>query len=506
MSILLLATTTAPGEARIEIGGVELSNQEIEISIQRGSDESFIGADGGWQTQPYWHRLHRLAGPGTAFRAGPTLVDALAEVASGDAFSASVRWDGGTPATGVLRIKGELITRPPEGPVPLGAPPACSIEIEGALIPADVVTIELALAAASAASTGPWCRLTRLPDATRTRFEGKTDEMAPLIAATATAPTRAQVRWGGKSKEGELRLLPQAPDRAGAPDRSGPRFLLTLDREPLATPSPGVIPGATKGFPSRRALALGGGAGLIALLGVGALAAWLMSAPPPGLDPNDPEVAEVPPDPPPGPGEVPESELPPGEPAPEPCTEGEVDGLWLECDDGPGGGGGVADPQPGGEPPPETAPPAPPAPLPPVRPAPPPPDDKVEITEADARIADLDSKVSDPEVYQASVDHIKGAARPNCVELLLLYSKRAERDPETAAYIARLYDPEGFEASTCIDYPSEAQAIYYYELASDGGITEADRELTRLRGGAPSGLAIDNPSGGDALRRFENRP
>ncbi len=500
MPILLQATTTAPGEARIEIGGADFSNQEIEIRIQRGSDESFIGANGGWQTQPYWHRLHRLAGPGCAFRAGPTLVDALAEVASSDAFSATVRWEGGNPETGVLRIRGELITRPPEGPVPLGTPRTGSIEVEGALIPADVATIELALAAPSAGPSVQWCRLARLSDATRTRFEGSADELAPLIAATETAPARARVRWGANVKEGELRLLPQAPDRAGASDRNGPRLLLVLDREPILHPGSDVVPPATKGFPSRRALALGGGAGLIALLGIGALAAWLMSEPEPGLDPNDPQLAEVPSEPPSGPGEGPEPESPVNEPTPEQAPGDEDDELKLDPEDEPDGGGGVEDPGPISELPPQPVPP------PPAPPAPPPPEEEVEISEAAQQIADLENSVSDPDVYQASVDRIKASARPNCGELLLLYSKRAERDPETAAYIARLYDPEGFEASTCIDYPSEAEARYYYELASEGGITEADLELVRLRDGAPSGLGSDTPSGGDALRRFENRP
>ncbi|EGV15898.1 hypothetical protein [Thiocapsa marina] len=509
MPILLQATATAPGEARVEIRGADIANQEIEISIRRGSDEAFIGEDGVWQAQPYWHRLHRLPGSGIAFRAGPALVDALAEVASRDAFGATVRWDGGGPEDGVLRIKGELITRPPDGPAPPG-PHLVAIEVQGATIPAEIDTIELAPAQTSADQEAPWCRLKRVSGGAATGFQGTADEMGALIKLTECAPSRARVRWGAHTGDGELRLYPPLADRAGGSDRNSTRFLLVLDPEPRVT-TPGAAPIVTpeKPLASSRVRARSA-AGLAMVLGGVALAAWLMTEPGSGPDPESgPRIAEASPETPAGPIDAPESDgtdggAPSSDVPPENAPPDDGPNLEFEPEDEPSGAeppvvGGVAeDPDIEIEPAPETPP--------IVAPAIPEPTPEVD-GETRLTLDDMGTTARDPEAYRVRVERIKSAARPNCGELLLLYSKAAEARPEIAASVAQLYDPSGFQPSTCIDRPNAEQAMNYYSLAADGGIAEAEVAIQRLLGPLPTGVGAPiDPTTGESLRRIENRP
>lgn len=111
MAPIFRLTSTAPGQARIDIKGVAIPAKDkgLEIAFQRASDDEYIGSDGSWQSEPRWHRLERIPGPSTTvFLAGPDVVDALAEVYYADSFRASARWKDGQ-GEGALRIAGELI-------------------------------------------------------------------------------------------------------------------------------------------------------------------------------------------------------------------------------------------------------------------------------------------------------------------------------------------------------------------------------------------------------------
>ena len=98
-------TSTGPGKARIAITGVEIpaENANVEIAIQRSSDDWYVGSNGSWQNEAGWHRLERDAAQSPAvFMAGPEIVDALVGVAYSDSFIAFAGQDEQT--RGVLKI------------------------------------------------------------------------------------------------------------------------------------------------------------------------------------------------------------------------------------------------------------------------------------------------------------------------------------------------------------------------------------------------------------------
>lgn len=122
-------TSTAPGQARIVIDGLAIPAKDkgLDLAVQRGSDEKYIGSGADWQNEPYWHRLEMLPDPANrSFRVGTDVVDALVQCYRADSFRASARWQGGQ-GDGSLRINGELMgsdarlsepePRPPTPPI-----------------------------------------------------------------------------------------------------------------------------------------------------------------------------------------------------------------------------------------------------------------------------------------------------------------------------------------------------------------------------------------------------
>jgi len=104
-------TSTAPGQARIVIDGLAIPAKDkgLDLAVQRGSDEKYIGSGADWQNEPYWHRLEMLSDPANrSFRVGTDVVDALVQCDRADSFRASARWQGGQ-GDGSLRINGELM-------------------------------------------------------------------------------------------------------------------------------------------------------------------------------------------------------------------------------------------------------------------------------------------------------------------------------------------------------------------------------------------------------------
>lgn len=74
----------------------------------------------------------------------------------------------------------------------------------------------------------------------------------------------------------------------------------------------------------------------------------------------------------------------------------------------------------------------------------------------------------DAQTYRDQAD--KRARQGDCPAVILLYDRAARASPEIAAQVARLYDPEGFRPTPCIDQPSLANAREYRELAAGRAI------------------------------------
>ena len=68
----------------------------------------------------------------------------------------------------------------------------------------------------------------------------------------------------------------------------------------------------------------------------------------------------------------------------------------------------------------------------------------------------------------------------DCEAAMIVYQMAAQTDTDQAARYARRYDPESFEASSCISGADAETAAYWYEGPAGAGDVEAQRQLGKL--------------------------
>jgi len=434
--------STSPGQARIDITGVEIPAKDKgpKIAFQRASDELYIGSDGSWQSDPGWHRLGRIPDPATtAFLVGSGVVDALADVSRADSFRASARWKDGQ-GEGVLRIVGELIgsaglkREPPKVddggghsplPRPWPIPPVPLISPDGSqnsrppfrwVLPVGGAFVALASAAALWLVFGP------------------SDPPQPL------APQGTEAHQPGTGQSSDAGAS-QTASNSGA----------NVGQSPYPQGDhPGAIPGAG---PTQ--------------------ADGLTAAPRIPTD-RQPDI-EL------------EDDTQPGQPK-DPARDTRTQSYPAANASAPSPGvaagskvetGAVTKVEPQPEPTPYDAP---------------------QLRGRDY-VSWLVDQSPDATTYQSQAK--RRARQGDCPAVILLYDRAARSSPEVAAQVARLYDPVGFQPSPCIDQPSPSNAREYYELAGDGGVQDVQPRLNEIlsRGqeSAPSVAPIP------ANRTWENR-
>jgi hypothetical protein len=497
-------TSTAPGQARIVIDGLAITAKDkgLDLAVQRGSDEKYIGSGADWQNEPYWHRLEMLPDPANrSFRVGTDIVNALVQCYRADSFRASARWQGGQ-GDASLRINGELmgsdarltsVGETPEFDLTSTTPGYARIRINGLAIPAKDKGLDCAIQRCSDEkyigsgvdwqNERYWHRLEMLPDPANRSFRVGTDIVNALVQCYRADSFRASARWHGGQGDARLRINGEI---IGSDTRLLP---------------PGETPGLPlwKRVPRRWALLAGvAGLGIAVVVAAGAL--WLGALPNGQVQttahapaetgtapaPADPGTAQTPSVPDPaaeGAGQVTGTAATPAGPQ-ETQTDGEKD-LQIIRDPPPPNDQGAQTPGPGGSDSPSggmTA----------SEPAPAPYD--APQLKGPEYVSWLVDQAPDAATYQAQAE--RRASQGDCPAVILLYDRAARTNPEVAAQVARLYDPVGFQPSPCITQPSPNNAREYYELAAEGGVPAAQPALDALRTqGQPR----------PAIRTWENR-